>query len=139
MKLCSHPPPTTTVPFTTSCPKENIRGYPRQCVGPPWTGLASVSGATWLEPLLSALVPARVMRPTWQSMGELMILSTSPKCSEPSSETTLKACKTQKPPSQQEGPPTSVWAFDLGTHGSIRHPTNVRDYPHISAEGKRRR
>lgn len=81
-----------------------------------------MSGGTWLEPVLSALVPARVVGPPGQSMGELMILSTFPKCSEPSSETTLKAYKTQKPRCQQEGPPTSVWALILGHMGQAGAP-----------------
>lgn len=58
-----------------------------------------------------------------------MILSTFPKCSEPSSETTPKACKTQKPTAWQEGTLASVWAFvsvgHMGQAGALQTSETV--------------
>lgn len=58
-----------------------------------------------------------------------MILSTFPKCSEPNSETTPKADKSQKPTARQEGSLASAWALvslgHVGQTGALQRSGSI--------------
>lgn len=107
MKFCSHS--TSNPPLTTSYPRENVRDYTHQCAGPllDWAGFRvkrCLAGTCSVSTSTSR--GSRAHRPaggfSGQTVGELMILPSFSWCSEPSSETTPKACKTQEPTARQE-------------------------------------
>lgn len=104
--------PTTTPSLTTSCPKEGMRGYIHQCAGP----LLDRAGVCIRRGLAgTCLVSTGASRGSQafsgQTTGELVSPPTFPKYLEPSSETTPKACKSQKPSAGQEGTLASAWAL----------------------------